>query len=264
MRFAERVCMALNGFFPNKSISATDYGETYAELEYRTAEQRLKIYEPQVELKGKTVLDAGCGLGGAAIFYAEQGCASVVGIDMDDNHVRYAREFQRSKGIRNVQFIEANLVELPFESDYFDVILMDDVLEHIERPLLTRALEESRRVLKPNGRMYLRFPPWTTPYAAHLYGYIYIPWCHFLFSDRTLLSVLEQYHPKPRPGRLSYAEHYQQLNRITYKEFLQIVEALHFKTLTIKLRMIKNKKILSRIPYFSKYFIASVIACLSK
>jgi len=233
-------------------------------LEYSTSGERLKSYEPKVELKGKVVLDAGCGLGGGAIFYAEQGCASVVGIDMDDNHVRYAREFQQRKGTCNVQFMKANLIQLPFESDYFDVIFLDGVVEHIERPLLTRALGECQRVLKPGGRMYLVFPPWTSPWAAHLYDYIYIPWCQFLFSDKTLLSVFEQYHPKPRPGHLSHTEHYGQLNRITYKEFLQVVDALSFRVLTMRRRMVRDKAILSRIPYFGEYFIGSIIACLSK
>jgi SAM-dependent methyltransferase len=43
---------------------------------------------------------------------------------------------------------------LPFKSDYFDLILMDNVLDHCENPL--KVIYEIRRVLKSNGILYFR------------------------------------------------------------------------------------------------------------
>lgn len=41
---------------------------------------------------------------------------------------------------------------LPFENDYFDVVIMTEVLEHLDDTILDQTLSEVRRVLKPNGR----------------------------------------------------------------------------------------------------------------
>jgi ubiquinone/menaquinone biosynthesis C-methylase UbiE len=50
-----------------------------------------------------------------------------------------------------VNYPEADLQRLQYENDYFDVLISDQVLEHIEDP--NKAIEESFRVLKNSGIM---------------------------------------------------------------------------------------------------------------
>jgi ubiquinone/menaquinone biosynthesis C-methylase UbiE len=203
-------------------------------------------------------------MGGRTVFYAEKGCKSIIGIDMDENHIKYANEFAREKALSNLKFQVGMLDALPFESDQFDIIFLNDVVEHIRRPILIRALEECKRVIKANGRICLEFPPWTSPLAAHLYDYIYIPWCQMLFSSETLIDVLNKMKPKPRAGKLSYVEHFQELNHITIKEFKDIIKKLDFKVIDLRFHIIKNLNFLRYIPWLNKYFTGSVIAVLSK
>jgi len=56
----------------------------------------------------------------------------------------------KDEQILNIGFPEANLLALPYESETFDAIVSDQVLEHIEGNPFD-AIEESFRVLKPGG-----------------------------------------------------------------------------------------------------------------
>ncbi|MBN2093080.1 class I SAM-dependent methyltransferase, partial [candidate division KSB1 bacterium] len=189
MRFSEHACILLNKFFPKVQTDGRTSPESYSEAQYNWAKDGLIYFGDYLELKDKEILDAGCGYGGKTIYYAEQGGKHVIGVDLDEKHINYALEYAAKKNFPNVEFKVANLANLPFESDKFDVILLNDVVEHIKRPILIDVLKECKRVLKKGGRIFIEFPPWTSAFAAHLYDYIDIPWCQFLFSTETLSNV---------------------------------------------------------------------------
>jgi len=50
----------------------------------------------------------------------------------------------------------ADLLHLPFQADYFDVVLVISILEHIEA--LSEASAEIERILKPGGVVVAGFP----------------------------------------------------------------------------------------------------------
>ncbi|MBU0517308.1 class I SAM-dependent methyltransferase [bacterium] len=51
---------------------------------------------------------------------------------------------------------EANILDLPYEDNFFDAVLMISVLEHVED--LNRAADEVIRVTKPGGTIVAGFP----------------------------------------------------------------------------------------------------------
>ncbi len=264
MKLGESICLFLNKFFPKPPVAGRESARSYAESQYDRAYSSWVLYESHVDLKDKHCLDAGCSLGGKTIYYAEKGCKSIVGVDIDDKYVEHARQFAEEKGILNAQFKVSEINDLPFESDTFDLIFLNDVVEHIRRPVLIEALQECKRVVKPNGKICLEFPPWTSWDASHLYDYIYIPWCQLFFSDDTLMSVLGRMDLNPRFGRLSAFEHFQELNRITIAEFWDIVGNLNLKVDKSDRRMIMKKRFLKYIPFINKYLTTRVVAILSK
>lgn len=98
------------------------------------------------------VLDAGCGSGQITRTIAAavpQG--RVTGIDREPRYIDYARRRASAEGALNIEFVEGNLLALPFENDSFDVVWSKHVLQWIANP--ASALTEFSRVTRPGGRV---------------------------------------------------------------------------------------------------------------
>ena len=98
------------------------------------------------------VLDAGCGTGGAMAWVQHRLSAEVViGVDI----AREALELCRSRpGLLSVQ---GSVLVLPFCSASFDLLVCQDVLQHLPTDGAdVRALEEMHRVLRPGGLLLVR------------------------------------------------------------------------------------------------------------
>lgn len=264
-RIGEAVCIKLNSLMrPYPSYQAD--GERYNDAEFREISRDFDEFYSKynIDFKDKMVLDAGCGLGGKTVFYGNRGCKEIIGVDMDETHIELAKAYAVEKNAPNCTFQIESLENMSFESNTFDLIFLNGVLEHVRRDIMKPALGELRRVLKPGGKVLIEFPPWTSPYAAHLYDVIYIPWCHYLFSDETLINATNQLGPPERDGDLSYTEHFMELNRCTIAEFRKMVTDLQYEIVDIDLIVLRKKEFLKKIPFFSKFFISSVHAVLSK
>jgi sarcosine/dimethylglycine N-methyltransferase len=100
------------------------------------------------------IIDLGCGIGGSArLLAAEFGCR-VTGVDLVEEFIRTATELTRKAGLAGrVNFHAGNMLDMPFEDNYFDAAWSQHTLMNIEdKP---RLLEQIRRVLRPNGRLAL-------------------------------------------------------------------------------------------------------------
>ena len=90
-----------------------------------------------------TILDAGCGEGFFSDFLARRNDNwSVTGTDLSADAIAYAHKLFGSR----VQFATANIYQLPFKDNSFDVVVCSEVLEHLDDPLL--ALTEIIRVAR--------------------------------------------------------------------------------------------------------------------
>jgi 2-polyprenyl-3-methyl-5-hydroxy-6-metoxy-1,4-benzoquinol methylase len=130
---------------------------SYVNFNLRAVERGHAICEkltPFVELTGAKALDIGSGSAGIAIALAQRG-AQVEAIEPDPVRRQWAE--QRINGHHVDVTIAACYVEqLPYESDLFNVVTCDSVLEHVESPSV--AVAEICRVLSPNGVVYLNVP----------------------------------------------------------------------------------------------------------
>ncbi len=100
---------------------------------------------------GRIVLDAGCGRGRVAIQAALMG-ASVTAVDVSAEMLGHAEESADRMGAR-VKFQLADLHDLPFSDDTFDLVFHLEILLHLEDP--EQVLAELGRVLKPHGTLVL-------------------------------------------------------------------------------------------------------------
>lgn len=95
---------------------------------------------------GTTVLEYGCGLGGAAYALAAQG-AHVTGIDISATAIETAKRKAAEEGVV-AEFRIADAENLPFEDDSFDLICGTGIIHHLD---LEKAIPEIARTLKSGG-----------------------------------------------------------------------------------------------------------------
>jgi len=103
---------------------------------------------------GKRVLDVGCGRGRIAHHVASYTGAKVVGLNIEANQVRLAREFAEADGLlgEKLDFVQGNYNRpLPFETETFDALYHVQALTYAED--LVRLLKEMHRVLKPGAKI---------------------------------------------------------------------------------------------------------------
>lgn len=114
--------------------------------------EHLKAYEFAEDfVKGKKVLEVGCGDGYGSAYLAKA-ASEVVGVDYEKNVIVSA---QRKYARRNLIFLCADATHLEFKDNSFDVVCSFQVIEHIPEDKLIHYLLEIRRVLKSDGAFYL-------------------------------------------------------------------------------------------------------------
>jgi ubiquinone/menaquinone biosynthesis C-methylase UbiE len=103
------------------------------------------------DIRGCSVLDIGCGVGGIDILLVNtHGAASVVGIDLEPELVARGTERVAAAGLgQRIDLRVVNGGPLPFDSATFDVVFTKDSLVHI--PDKPTVFAEVWRVLKPGG-----------------------------------------------------------------------------------------------------------------
>jgi phosphoethanolamine N-methyltransferase len=112
-----------------------------------------------LEVRGRRVLDFGCGQGAPACLLAHWG-AEVVGTDLEAALIARARERAEREGLGDrVQLLQVEPGPLTFADDSFDAIVVSGALTQIEDKLAT--YRECLRVLRPGGA--LRCYDWMTP-----------------------------------------------------------------------------------------------------
>lgn len=141
--------------------------------------------------KGLRVLDAGCGMGDRTVVARLAGAEQVVGVDTDPEKLRWARLLAAQNDCP-VDFLLGSVVSLPCPNESFDLVLLLEVIEHLDEPLM--ALTELCRVLRPGGRILLTFPPYNSPWGAHLVEHVQLPWAHLLCPEPELLALWKGIH----------------------------------------------------------------------
>jgi ubiquinone/menaquinone biosynthesis C-methylase UbiE len=100
---------------------------------------------------GMRLLDVGCGLGGAARYFAHEHGCRVTGIDLSEEYVNVANALAARVGLdERVSCEQGSVLALPFEPESFDGAYMFHVGMNVEDK--SRLFAEVRRVLAPSGR----------------------------------------------------------------------------------------------------------------
>jgi len=132
---------------------------------------------------GQTVLDAGCGTG----LLTRHLPPTTIGVDLNPRHIAKAKI-----NVPGVNFLVADLENLPFAAETFSFIVCTEVIEHFPAP--EKALRELKRVLKKDGYLL-----GTVPRASIFWRFRFLsstrpkePYHHY-FQEAELKTLLEKH-----------------------------------------------------------------------
>ncbi|HHZ02805.1 MAG TPA: class I SAM-dependent methyltransferase [Tissierellia bacterium] len=276
-----KICMSVNKLFklPVHPFNLNNEGKkTYAQWQYEKGMDTIKFYLKHSTLdemfKDKVVLDIGCGAGGKTIFYASKGVKKIVGIEILDKYREEAQALAKEYNLQDkFEFVTGDASNMPFESNSFDTIIMNDAMEHVDEP--EKVLDECYRVLKKDGKLYLNFPPYNHPYGAHLSDAIGIPWVHVFFSEKTLIKTYKKLVKDLPDGkdRIDFriskredgSEYFSYINKMTIKRANNILKNSKFTIEYYSEEPLRSFfKYPARIPFLKEFLVKMVVCVLKK
>ena len=111
------------------------------------------LVDELLDVRGRDVLDVGCGEGWLVRHMSAAGAASVVGVDPLGVALERAQA-QDPAG----RYLEARAEALPFDDGSFDIAVLFNSLHHVAAARMDEALAEAFRVLRPDGVLYVQEP----------------------------------------------------------------------------------------------------------
>jgi len=151
------------------------------------------------DLRGKDVLDFGCGDGALSLFLAtEKLPGSVIGVDLEPAAVERARAAYRSAQLPqsvSVEFRLGSVDRIPAADRSIDFLVALDCLEHVMSPL--PIFREWLRVLRPGGKCLIEWFPYKGPWGPHMESLITVPWAHVLFGQEAMFRAAERLYELP-------------------------------------------------------------------
>lgn len=133
-------------------------------------------------LRGKTVVDFGCGHGETAIELAGNGAGVVFGLDIRKQILDGARQKAVAAGVADrVRFVTPTEIG----REIADVVISLDAFEHFADP--QSVLLDIYGLLKPGGALLASFGPlWKHPWGGHTFAPF--PWAHLVLTESALCA----------------------------------------------------------------------------
>lgn len=102
----------------------------------------------------KRILDFGCGPGIMSVFFNN----NYVGVDIDKTRIQIAKEIYPDKTFKQIGFLSNEKNAIPYPNNYFDIILLNDCVHHINNIEMSYIIRELFRVLQVGGFIIIREP----------------------------------------------------------------------------------------------------------
>ncbi|WP_203361890.1 demethylmenaquinone methyltransferase [Bacillus sp. REN10] len=183
--------------------------------------------------KGAKALDVCCGTGDWTMALAEavgkEG--KVIGLDFSHNMLEVGREKIKAENLAQVEMIQGNAMELPFEDNTFDYVTIGFGLRNV--PDYMHVLKEMNRVLKPGGMAVCLETSQPTMIGYRQLYFLYFRFIMPLFGKLFAKSYKEyswlQESARDFPGMKELARMFEQagLVNVSYKPHTGGVAATH-------------------------------------
>ena len=179
-----------------RTFRADPHRYAFADADYLDHETWLRpAFAALGDVRGKAVLDCGCGHGMAAVVLARAG-ATVTACDLSPEYVREAAARAEANAVM-VRCLTADAESLPFADGAFDAVWGHAILHHLDAATAAREL---RRVLKPGGVAVFAEPWDGNPLLRFARAALPYPGKHRTRDERPLtpqhLTVLRTHFPR--------------------------------------------------------------------
>ena len=200
-----------------KAIGKQDTGDASTAYQNVSKLEKLLGDDFWEKIRGKVVIDFGCGYGDDAIEMARNGASQVIGLDIREEVLRIARANAESCGVsERCKFVTRTDVKADF-------ITSIDAFEHFDDP--AHILRIMHSLLGQNGRVVAVFgPTWYHPLGGHLFSVF--PFAHLIFTERALIRWRSDFKTD---GATRFHEVSGGLNGMTISRFEQIVKESDFR-----------------------------------
>lgn len=182
---------------------------------------------------GSKALDVCCGTGDWAISLAHVTgpTGEVIGLDFSQNMLEVANERKKNLEINNLQFIQGNAMDLPFDDNSFDYVTIGFGLRNVQDYLT--VLKELYRVVKPNGKVVCLETSQPTMVGFRQLYYFYfrfiMPFLGKLFAKSYQEYAWLHDSAKNFPNKYELKEMFQQagFSDVHFKSYTGGVAAMH-------------------------------------
>jgi SAM-dependent methyltransferase len=199
-------------------------------------------------IRGRVVVDFGCGEGQEVVELAEHGARHVIGIDIRPKWLETASALAAERGVAD----RCTFVDRWTGPASADVIVSLDSFEHFEDP--AAILRIMHAMLAPDGRVLAAFgPPWYHPYGGHLFSVF--PWAHCVFSETAMMKWRSNLPGKAPKTTFREAG----LNQMTVRRFQRLIDESPFQFASFEPVPIRKLRWLAHSPL--REFTTSIVRC---
>lgn len=228
-------------FYLHKCLGSEEFARTEGEKLH----WRVKKMLDQIKIKkSDVILDLGCGRGDISFFLSKRS-RKVVGVDYSEDAIKLAKGLVRKKVKlqNNLEFFKMDATKLDFKKNSFDKVIAIDIFEHLYPEELEIAMKEIKKVLKPNGILFVHAG--TNKYL-HDYTYkLYIRPMNILLTKLDLIIRGKNYPSLPKNPRTN-EELQQHVNEPSYFYLKELLQKFKFKGEIIgEVGYLKEKKSIS-------------------
>lgn len=167
----------------------TDVSTVVAYSVYFFKQRQIKVSHLPEFIEDGKLLDIGCSYGNYLKKMQTLGWKHLYGTEINENAVTYACEKLHLNNVQKSFFEESD-----FSRDFFDVVNMNMVLEHVFNPNIT--MQKVNKILKPNGQLMISVPDISgfesRFYKQYFYG-LQVPEHLHHFSPKTITELLEKH-----------------------------------------------------------------------
>jgi SAM-dependent methyltransferase len=199
------------------------------------------------QVRGKVVIDFGCGEGDDAIAVAKNCARRVIGMDIREDVLERARAKARQEGVEKICQFCTNTDER------VDAIVSIDSFEHFSDPC--SALIKMYELLRTGGAVFASFgPTWYHPLGGHLFSVF--PWAHLIFSEKALIRWRSDLRSD---GATRFSEVAGGLNQMTIARFEKLVKKSPFAVESLETVPIRRlRRFHTRL---TREFTTSIVRC---